>query len=477
MSVQGLKQEMPALRRCAIYTRKSTTVGLEQDFNSLDAQRESCEAFIKSQAHQSWVLVDTFEDGGFTGASMERPGFRQLMQAVDEGHIDIVVVYKVDRLSRSLFDFVKVMERFTRREVAFVSVTQNFSTADAMGRLTLNMLMSFAEFERAMIIERTRDKMAAARRKGKWTGGHVPLGYEVLSKRLVVNEEEAWLVGEIYRRYLEDGASALSLVQWLNGAPEPTHGNRIKPRKAPWTQALVLHVLRNRLYLGEVHSHGVYYPGEHPALIDRETFERVQQKLAPQNRYREGRSRRVQPIYILRGILTCAACGKAMTTASSHRKGGVFRYYRCSTRNHQGRKACPTTQVPAEALEAYISDQVVEALSARSVLRHQVEARARAAEDALSQVNAELEDLRAQDRLNLEDLPVLSNLERRTLQLSEEGAEWEWLLAMLQNPGPLWEALTLGNRHRLLRLLIEEATVDEVGHAFRVTFQDLGRAS
>lgn len=474
--LNGSKVAVPALRRCAIYTRKSTTAGLEQDFNSLDAQRESCEAFIKSQAHQGWVWVDTFEDGGFTGASIDRPGFRQLMQAVDEGRIDIVVVYKVDRLSRSLFDFVKVMERFNAREVAFVSVTQNFSTADAMGRLTLNMLISFAEFERAMIIERTRDKMAAARRKGKWTGGHVPLGYDVVSKRLVVNEPEAWLVGEIYRRYL-DGASALTLVQWLNGTPEAAKGSRIRPRKAPWTQGLVLHLLRNRLYLGEVHSHGIYYPGEHPALIDRATFERAQRKLDPQNRRVQGNLRRVQPVYLLRGLLTCAACGRAMTTASTHRGASVFRYYRCSTRNHQGRKACPTTQVPAEALEAYVADQVLVALKTRAALQRQVRARWEETGQALAELQTRLEALKAQARLNLEDLPVLGELERRVLQVGEDRAEWEWLGEVLAHPDPLWDALTLTNRHRLLRLLVEEAVVDEASQAFRVTFRDLGRAS
>lgn len=476
MSGLAPKSEAPALRRCAIYTRKSTTVGLEQDFNSLDAQRESCEAFIKSQTHQGWVLVDTFEDGGFTGASMERPGFRKLMQAVDEGRIDLVVVYKVDRLSRSLFDFVKVMERFNRNGVAFVSVTQNFSTADAMGRLTLNMLISFAEFERAMIIERTRDKMAAARRKGKWTGGHVPLGYDVVSKRLVVNEEEAWLVGEIYRRYLE-GASALRLVEWLNGTPEAVRGKRIRPRRAAWSQGLVLHLLRNRLYLGEVHSHGVYYPGEHPSIIDRETFAKVQRKLEPQRRRGREDLRRVQPVYLLRGILTCAACGRAMTTATTHRCGGAFRYYRCSTRNHLGRKACSTVQVPAEALEEYVAEQVMGALQVRDTLHRQIQSQSVAAGLAMEQAQAELAVLKEKDRLNLEDLPALGKLEHRGLQLAEEKAEWDWLLALLQDPGLLWESLTLLNRRHVLRLLVEEATVDEGSQAVRITFRDLGGAS
>src|SRR5271169_3207981 len=204
----------PETRRCAIYTRKSTSVGLEQDFNSLDAQREACAAYIKKQP--SWVLADErYDDGGFTGANIERPAFQRLLTDIDAKRIDVVVVYKVDRLSRSLLDFAKLMERFNRAGASFVSVTQNFSTADAMGRLTLNMLMSFAEFEREMIGERTRDKIAAARRKGKWTGGPIPLGYGVKDKRLVVNEAEAALVREIFVLYVEQ-RSTLAVARLLN---------------------------------------------------------------------------------------------------------------------------------------------------------------------------------------------------------------------------------------------------------------------
>ncbi len=191
----GASSPLPETRRCAIYTRKSTTMGLEQEFNTLDAQREACERYVDSQEHHGWQAVPAhYDDGGFTGTNLERPAFQRLMDEVEAGQVDIVVVYKVDRLSRSLLDFAQVMGRFNQAGAAFVSVTQNFSTADAMGRLTLNMLMSFAEFEREMIAERTRDKIAAARRRGKWTGGPVPLGYDVVDMRLVVNELEAVVV-------------------------------------------------------------------------------------------------------------------------------------------------------------------------------------------------------------------------------------------------------------------------------------------
>ena len=210
------------VKRCAVYTRKSTTMGLEQEFNSLDAQREACVQYIRSQAALGWQVVpEEYSDGGYSGANVQRPAFQRLMQDVEDRKVDIIVVHRVDRLSRSLLDFAKLMDRFNRANVAFVSVTQNFSTADAMGRLTLNVLMSFAEFEREMIGERTRDKMAAARRKGKWTGGPPPLGYDVVDRKLVVNEIEAALVRRIFTLYLEL-RSAVAVARALNAESQTT---------------------------------------------------------------------------------------------------------------------------------------------------------------------------------------------------------------------------------------------------------------
>jgi site-specific DNA recombinase len=245
-------------RRCVIYTRKSTSVGLDQDFNSLDAQREACAAYIQRQP--GWILVETYDDGGYTGANIDRPAFQRLLADIDAGRvgavlgqIDVVVSYKVDRLSRSLLDFAKIMERFNAAGASFVSVTQNFSTADAMGRLTLNVLMSFAEFEREMISERTRDKIAASRRRGKWTGGPVPLGYSVIDKKLVVNELEAVLVREIFALYHEH-RSTLMVARVLNERQEMTkrhsaqNGHLRKPR--PWAQPDIVRILKNPVHAG-----------------------------------------------------------------------------------------------------------------------------------------------------------------------------------------------------------------------------------
>jgi DNA invertase Pin-like site-specific DNA recombinase len=241
--------EAPTVVRCAIYTRKSTSAGLEKDFNSLDAQRAACLDYIRSQASRGWVPLDeTYDDGGFTGANIDRPGFRKLLEHIQQGRIDIVVIYKVDRLSRSLVDFARVMEHFNRHQVAFVSITQNFSTADPVGRLTLNMLMSFAEFEREMIADRIRDKVAGARRMGKWTGGIASLGYASEKGKLQVVETEAPWVAQVFQWYLE-GMGALEISTRLNAAQVPMRAIQ-KPRPNPWNKDHVLRILRNRLYVG-----------------------------------------------------------------------------------------------------------------------------------------------------------------------------------------------------------------------------------
>ena len=256
------KVQVARLVRCAIYTRKSTTEGLEQDFNSLDAQREAAEAYIASQQHEGWVcLPDRYDDGGYTGANMERPALRRLFEDLEAERIDCVVVYKVDRLSRSLFDFAKIVERFEQRSVSFVSVTQHFNTTDSMGRLTLNILLSFAQFEREIISERTRDKIAAARRKGKWGGGHPLLGYDVQKapggSKLVVNEDEAEIVREIF-------------AMWAAGV----HYREIAEKfEIPISTLYTL--MRNPTYIGKIKYKGDLYDGNHPLIIDEGLFHQV----------------------------------------------------------------------------------------------------------------------------------------------------------------------------------------------------------
>jgi len=272
------------LARCAIYTRKSTEYNLELAFNSLDAQREACEAYIKSQTHDGWRLIPgRYDDGAFSGASLDRPALQQLLAEVRAGKIDIVLVYKVDRLTRSLADFAKLIELFDAHDVSFVSVTQSFNTSSSMGRLTLNVLLSFAQFERELIGERVRDKIAASKRKGIWVGGPVPLGYAAVDKKILVVAAEAEAVRTIFARYLELG-SVRALAQDLD-----RRGIRSKPRRLSNGRTIgggrfgvgaLAHLLKNRFYIGEVVYRGEVHGGEQTPIVDRALFEAVQAKLA-----------------------------------------------------------------------------------------------------------------------------------------------------------------------------------------------------
>jgi site-specific DNA recombinase len=355
----GRPSDRALTSRCAIYTRKSTTTGLEQEFNSLDAQWEACSGFVRRQ--EGWTLVDErYDDGGFTGASADRPAFQRLLADVDAGKIDIVVVYKVDRLSRSLLDFAKLAERTAAGGASFVSVTQNFSTADAMGRLTLNMLMSFAEFEREMIAERTRDKIGAMRRKGKWTGGPPPFGYRARGKRLEVDEREALTVREAFSLTLQLRQIAM-VGRTLNErgllrlmGPEQCR------RAVHWTKDSVSRMLRNPIYVGQMTLGKERCRGEHAALVDPETFEHVQRMLSglgPNVRFGG-----VNHEYVLRGLLRCSLCGHDMIPVSTPKRSGTsYRYYRCPAQGRKGAGACAAGYVSAAAIERFVVDRLAEA--------------------------------------------------------------------------------------------------------------------
>src|SRR4051812_20394915 len=266
--------------RCAIYTRKSTEHGLEQEFNSLDAQREACEAYIKSQAFQGWkALPQQYNDPAYSGGNLDRPALKKLLADVEVGKVDVVVVYKIDRLTRSLADFAKLVDAFDARSVSFVAVTQQFNTTTSMGRLTLNVLLSFAQFERELAAERVRDKVAASRRKGKWTGGSVPLGYDAKDKKLIINQSEAETVRTIFQLYLKLGSFG-RLVAELDRRKIVTKRRNTKVAKyqggIPFTYGPLSYLLRNRVYLGQTHHGGKWYAGEHDAILDQTTFEQVQ---------------------------------------------------------------------------------------------------------------------------------------------------------------------------------------------------------
>src|SRR3954462_6209513 len=276
--------KLPKAVRCAIYTRVSTDQGLEQDFNSLDAQYDASQSYIRSQAHAGWTLIKSrYDDGGFSGGSTDRPALQRLLDDVRARLIDVIVVYKVDRLTRSLADFAKLVELFDEHQVSFVSVTQAFNTTTSMGRLTLNVLLSFAQFEREVTGERIRDKIAASKRRGLWMGGVVPLGYRVENRKLMVDESEAEQVRMLFRRYLEIG-SVPRLQEELRHSGFVTRQRRLSSGRViggiPFTNGPLGHLLRNRMYLGEIKHKGNTYPGEHEAIISHELFEAVQARLA-----------------------------------------------------------------------------------------------------------------------------------------------------------------------------------------------------
>lgn len=351
--------------RCAIYTRKSCEEGLELEFNSLDAQRESAEAFISSQQHEGWECIPShYDDGGFSGGSLERPALQRLLEDIKQGKIDCVVVYKVDRLSRSLLDFTRIMETFDKNGVSFVSVTQQFNTTHSMGRLTLNILLSFAQFEREIIGERIRDKIAAQRRKGKWSGGIPVLGYDVdrsnPSPKLVVNADEATQVRRIFSLYLELG-SLLPVVQeleargWKNKIWRTQKGNERGGR--PFDKCSVYALLTNPLYAGMIKHNTELFRGEHEPIIDSGVFEQVQRQL---NKNGRGKGNHLVNKYgaILKGLLFCKSCGRTMVHTFTGKGTKRYRYYTCCAAIKKGWKSCPTKSVPAGEIENVVVDQI-----------------------------------------------------------------------------------------------------------------------
>ena len=336
--------------RCAVYTRKSSEEGLEQEFNSLHAQREACESYIASQRSEGWVLVrDQFDDGGISGGTLERAGLKRLLEDIEDGLVDVVVVYKIDRLSRSLADFAKLVEVFDRNGVTFVSVTQSFNTTTSMGRLTLNILLSFAQFEREVTAERIRDKVAASRKKGMWMGGVPPYGYRVENRKLVIDEEAAAHVRWIFARFLEIG-SCTELARELG-----TRGIRT-PRGNMIDKKYIYRMLGNRAYIGEAVHKGDSYPGEHDAIIDRAVWDKVHAILTESPRKRAARTRADTPA-LLKGLLY-GPDGAAFSPTHTRKGGKLYRYYVSQTVLKHGAGSCPIGRIPAGKIEGAVIYQL-----------------------------------------------------------------------------------------------------------------------
>ncbi|MFC7333051.1 recombinase family protein [Rhodocista pekingensis] len=337
--------------RCAIYTRKSTEEGLEMEFNSLDAQRAACEAYIASQKGEGWVaLRDRYDDGGYSGGTLERPALQQLLADIDDGLVDVVVVYKIDRLSRALMDFSRLVEVFDRNGVTFVSVTQSFNTTTSMGRLTLNILLSFAQFEREVIGERIRDKFAASRARGMWMGGYVPMGYDLKDRKLVVNKAEADTVRMIFTRFVELGSATVLVGQLAADGVRSKRGKLID-------KGFLYKMLRNRLYLGEAVHKGTPYPGEHAAIISQDLWDRVHHILQVSPRSRAAATRAQTPA-LLKGLIFGPA-GTAMTPTATKKGSRLYRYYTSmDVIRSRPRDSTAPQRLPAEMVETAVVREV-----------------------------------------------------------------------------------------------------------------------
>ncbi|MBW8911492.1 MAG: recombinase family protein, partial [Sphingomonas sp.] len=354
--------------RCAVYTRKSTEEGLEQEFKSLDAQREACVAYIASQRHEGWVLAPGhYDDGGFSGGNMQRPGLVRLMADIEAGKVDTIVVYKVDRLTRNLADFAKIVDVLDAKEASFVSITQSFNTTTSMGRLTLNVLLSFAQFEREVTGERIRDKIAASKKKGLWMGGPVPLGYIVQERRLVVQEEEAELVRHIMRRYLAlhsvkelvgelDAEERVTKIQKMTSGP---HRGGVR-----FGRGTLFHLLRNRIYLGEIIHKGTSYPGEHDAIVPVDLWNDVQAKLDGRDRCRNA-LRQPKENSLLASKLHDAD-GRNMVPSHASKGGKRYRYY--VTRHDLVDANRPAWRVGAHGIETIVADRIAQMMLDQSHL-------------------------------------------------------------------------------------------------------------
>jgi len=349
--------------RCAIYTRKSTEEGLEQEFNSLMAQREAAEAYILSQREHGWVAVEErYDDGGYSGGNMDRPALKRLIEDIKAKRVDCVLVYKVDRLSRSLMDFASIIGTLDKHNVSFVSVTQQFNTNTSLGRLTLNILFSFAQFEREIVSERTRDKVFAARRKGKWTGGHPMLGYDLVAGggKLQVNELEAERVRNIFSMFLKHRSLIKTLYEverrgWKTKSWVTRAGTRYGGRR--FTRHTLEFLLSNPLYIGRVRLKGELHPGEHPAIVDVELWNKVDNLLKTHARSKP-EAARVPQDAILRGLLFCEPCGTPMAPAYTKRNAVRVRYYTCISAQKRGWKTCPSRSLPAIRIENAVLSQI-----------------------------------------------------------------------------------------------------------------------
>lgn len=469
--------------RCAIYTRKSTEEGLDQEFNTLDAQRDSAVAFVASHKHEGWVcLPERYDDGGFTGGNMDRPALKRLLADVAAGKIDTVLVYKLDRISRSLADFASIIALFDKHDVAFVSITQSFNTATSTGRLMMNILSSFSQYERELVSERTRDKIAATRRKGLYSARVAPLGYDFVpvpapqtGKRLTPNPEEAERVRTVFSLYLEE-RSLLKVAAECAARGWTTKAGAVLDKQD------LSKLLKNVLYIGKVPHGGQVYPGEHEAIVDADVFAKVQAqlKLAGQT---GGAAVRTTVPALLRGLVRCRACQCAMTPtmATKKRPGGGearYTYYVCASASNRGRSTCPCPSIPGASLEEFVVEQIKTIMNDDATLRAVVDraveilgeaAQARAAE--LAAVNAALArggHARDVARLRRRQEALAAAVKRDRERLVDE----DEVVGAVEAFDGVWGALTGAEREELVREVVERVEYDAAAEVVSLTFKN-----
>jgi site-specific DNA recombinase len=486
--------------RCAIYTRKSTEEGLDSDFNSLDAQRESGEAYIASQRHEGWVcLPDRYDDGGFTGGNMDRPALRRLLADIETGRVDVVIVYKVDRLSRSLLDFSRIMDVFDRAGVSFVSVTQQFNTTHSMGRLTLNILLSFAQFEREIISERTRDKMSAARRKGKYIGGTPVLGYDIDREagRLVIHEAEAEQVRQMFALYIQHQSlqAASAVIQRRGWTTKRWTTRQGKERGGSPIDKTRLHLLlTNVVYIGKVRHGDQLYVGEHRGIVDPGVFDRVQEMLS-RNSVHGGASVRVPSDAILKGLLRCVTCDCAMVPTHTKKSDRRYRYYVCSHSQKNGRETCPSKSVPASQIEQFVVDRIRKVGSDPELIAATTAAATQQSEERRRELQREQQrledDLRAchhemtriaQGPSDPDRLVVIhERIDATRRRLAETQTESEAIAEAALRAGDVaealhefhgvWDSLTTKEQSRVLHLLLDRVDYDGAAETVSLVFR------
>ncbi len=491
------------LVRCAVYTRKSTEEGLEQEYNTLDAQREACESYIQSQVSRGWEIIPThYDDGGFTGANTDRPAFNRLITDIKAGLIDTVVVYKVDRLSRSLADFANIMELFDKHNVSFVSVTQYFDTSSSIGRMTLNILITFAQFEREMISERIRDKISRSRQKGKYMGGQPVLGYDVIEKKLVINENEKYQVQKIYDFYVNN-RSISEIVDIINNWGWTTKQWKTKRGRLaggrPFNKQVLYTILKNPLYIGKIRHHDKVYDGEHEAIITQDIFNNVQ-ILLKTNSVAQTNTNRRRINSMLRGVLFCGSCGSRMVKSYTSKNSKKYTYYTCLNAIKNGRNKCSNKSVPSVKLDEFVVNHIKDLATNPEFLGRFIEAYSKQKHSEIENIKNELKtltvklasyqierdrmaldnkltDIEALDRTN-EQLEKVSDriqyLEKKKNILSDTYLNAGDITITLNKFFPVWDTLTINEQNRIMDKLFKQILWDGNSESLDFHYSPLG---